>query len=201
MSDLLVKALIENLTETQKKHYFQTTTNVFDYYEDVQEDGEALFFGAEKCICGQKLLYLFSLRNWDSLKRYTIGSTCILRYGNDEAKEFMKKYMKEKKIKNIKIKKFTDKINFKIKKENFVAFAMYIKFLKFTRKIIKCIANGSFEQNDFENYGVINIMPLEMQLEIKEKIKSSQRKIEYPTSNQMQLKYIMKPLGFHLNEM
>jgi len=201
MSDTLVVALIQNLTDTQRQHYYQTGTYIFDYYDDYQIDGEAFEYGDEKCICGQKLLYLFSCRNWESLKRFTIGSTCILRYGSNLAKEFVKMCMKNKKIKDAKIKKYTNKINFRVQKENFVALAMYMKFLKFTRKVIKCIEIGSFQDIDFVNYGVINVMPVEMQLEIKEKIKSSQRKIEFPTSNKMQLEYIMKPLGYHLNAM
>jgi len=122
-----------------------------------------------------------------------------LRFGK-KGEVFIKIINKKKRMFKKCIEKIKTIITGEIKNKIFSNWKLYSKFLKLQR----IIQYGNYIENEkfiLKNYKLINVMPVEMQLEIKEKIKSSQRKIEFPTSNKMQLGYIMKLLGYHLNEM
>jgi hypothetical protein len=198
MSRDLRKALISHLTPEQLDYYNENERKdaiLCEIYDDFGPDSGS----QTHCICGVQISNLFYCANNFTGERLTIGSECILRFGK-KGEEFIKIINKKKRMFKKCIEKIKTIINGEIKNKIFMDWKYYSKFLKLQR-IIECgnyIVNEKFIS---KNYGVINIMPLEMQLEIKEKIKSSQRKIEYPTSNRMQLEYIMKPLGYHLNEM
>jgi len=198
MSRDLRKALISHLTPEQLDYYYKNERKdaiLCEIYDDYGQD-----YGSQQtqCICGVQISNLFYCVNKITGERLTIGSECILRFGK-KGEEFIKIINKKKRMFKKCIEKIKTIITGEIKNKIFTDWKYYSKFLKLQR----IIEYGNYTENEkfiLKNYRVINIMPVEMQLEIKEKIKliEKPRHIDYPINIQSQLQHILKLLGYHL---